>query len=245
MADKPEKQERDYFLEGSQKTRKVDVAYTDFVRKMRLILPILAVAVVAVLLIWSGDQDSIIVEEQQAEEQQYERYQTVQQNELLNPRFESVDGNNNPYTVTADRALQKENNENVVILEKPRANIQLNAESWLSIQANYGEYEQELQNIKLEDDVRLFHDSGHQIFAMDFMFEKASNRGWTKQPIHGSGPDGSIRATGVNIDQNDKQILFNGPAKLVLNNAGILDLEPPTSNDIPAVSDITEEGEAQ
>ena len=103
---------------------------------MRLVLPLFALSLLAIVFSWGTfTQDDILPQIDPAEAPQ-----TIGKNELLNPRFESNDDKNQPYTITAKRAIQGETNEDLVILEDPLADILLENGNWIAIKAEQGAY---------------------------------------------------------------------------------------------------------
>jgi hypothetical protein len=75
--------------------------HSSLVRRMRLILPVLALAVFVILITWKSDNASL-APVPRAEISP----ETVAQNELVKPKFQSEDKSGQPYTITADKATQ-------------------------------------------------------------------------------------------------------------------------------------------
>src|SRR5690606_31047360 len=133
--------------------------YSVFIRRMRLILPLVALGLAAVVFTWSAVQDTTLVPVQEKPGKD----QIIGKNELLNPRFESKDDKNQPYTITAQRAIQGKEDENLVMLEKPMADMLLTSGNWIAIEASNGTFRQDSQKLLLTGDVRLFHDEGYEM----------------------------------------------------------------------------------
>lgn len=208
-------------LSAGHKKRSFDFGYSGFIRKMRILLPLAALCIIAVLFSWNLlKTDAIIVQTTDSS-----KNEAATRNELLNPRFDSVDDKNQPYTITADRAVQSEGSKNAMHLEKPMADIILKNGNWLAIQSNKGTYDQGAQTLKLEEDVMLYHDQGYSLkmAALDIDL-----RGYTAHhegTIEGQGPAGLLSAQGVNADSKAQKIIFKGPAKLVIFTGADLNLE--------------------
>ena len=88
------------------------------VKKLRLALPVIAGAIVVFMFVWS-DMESVAPPPRK----ETVAPQSIGRNELLNPRFESEDANQQPYTITAKKAFQESSDLNRVILDKPVADI--------------------------------------------------------------------------------------------------------------------------
>src|SRR5690606_11837427 len=101
-------------------------AYTAFVRAMRIALPLAALAIIVIIFAWPNmHEDSLSVTAGKTQPPA-----TIGKNELVNPRFESKDEKNQPYTITATRAVQGSTHEELIILEKPVADMVLNSGNW-------------------------------------------------------------------------------------------------------------------
>ncbi len=193
----------------------VNIAHTKWVRRMRLMLPLIALFIIGVLLGWSelSDEQTIPVQEQQTSTQ------SIGKNELVNPRFESTDEKKQPYTITALRAVQGENNENLIMLEKPVADILLNSGNWLAIQADQGAFREDTQRLLLKDNVKIFHDLGYQMTTPQLHVDMNKEYAWSQKDIYAQGPAGTLQAKGMELYSTTGRLVFTGPAKLTLNKA--------------------------
>jgi lipopolysaccharide export system protein LptC len=188
--------------------------YSKFIRRMRLILPMVALALVAIVFAWGNMSDENIVPVKDAKNAP----QTIGKNELLNPKFESMDDKKQPYTITAKRAVQAKEGENTVILESPTADMLLNSGNWIAIKAIEGAYKQDDRTLLLEGDVKLFHDNGYEMEMAKLNIDLNSNKAWSDTEVKGHGPAGTLVAKGLQADSNSGSLIFNGPATLVLVN---------------------------
>lgn len=185
--------------------------YSAFIRKMRLILPIIAVSLIAVVFAWSNMGDDNLITAQSPEAPK-----TFGKNELLNPKFESVDDKKQPYTITAQRAVQGTNNEDMVILEQPLADMLLNSGNWVAIKAKEGAFSQKKNQLLLRGNVELFHDKGYQMTMAELHVDMDKNTARTDTDVNGQGPLGTLEAKGLNADNTKGYLSFTGPARLVL-----------------------------
>src|SRR5688500_18169303 len=94
--------------------------YSLVVRWMRLVLPLIALCVIGVLIAWPRMEEAMMPVARQASSMP-----APAKNEVLNPRFESLDNSNQPFVVTAARALQDLKDPDLVLLQKPAAEITL------------------------------------------------------------------------------------------------------------------------
>ena len=188
------------------------VRRTTLVKKLRLILPLIAGLIVVVMFVWS-DMESVAPPQRKEDVSP----QSVGRNELLNPRFESEDASQQPYTITATKAFQDSKDMNLINLDKPVADISLKDNAWLAVQSEKGEFEQVKQNLMLQGNVKLFHDDGYEMLTDKVEIDMIGEKAVSKTPVSGHGPIGSIKAQGLTADGKTGILSFQGPATLILN----------------------------
>lgn len=193
--------------------------YTRYVRTMRLLLPLAAAGLVGLLIAWPRLEGAL-----EPVPAQTAAPQSVKKNELTSPRYESQDSKGQPFTITAARAIQSEQDINVVVLEKPAADIFLNGGAWVAAQADQGFYRQQEEKLLLRGNVRLFHDKGYEVKTGKLLVHIKSREAWSDQPVAGHGPAGTLEATGLTFQggeegANEEKLIFTGPVRLVLNKA--------------------------
>lgn len=204
----------------SGERRKVGTAYSRFVRIMRYVLPLAAIALTVVIILWEDmgatvskvDQARLMPEVEEA------------RGELLNPRFDSTDTDGRPYTVTAARAAQDANNPKVMNMEMPQARIQMNEAETMEGRAQSGVYEQEAGKLYLRGAVQLDHAAGYTLTSDELRVDLKTGQAFSDLPVHVAGDMGTIDALGLEADNERGLVVFKGPAKLVLVEAGNLSL---------------------
>ena len=136
-------------------------------------------------------------------------------NQLVNPRFDSVDDKNQPYVITAESALQNLKSEHIA-LEKPLADIVLNSGQWMALRSDKGEFNQKTQKLRLDENVKLYHDAGYQFSMQALDINLKANTVSSDTDVTGHGPLGTLDAKGLEASGESEQLIFIGPAKLVL-----------------------------
>ncbi len=194
---------------------KINRGYTRFVKHMRYALPLLAAALIVVVITWPEMDDQIVVI--QKNEIIPSDQTEIGENELLNPRFETTDAQNQPMNVTAERALQNQENPNLVRLEQPKADIKMKDGSQVNIKALDGTYEQETEKLFLQNDVKFKHESGYELQAEELRVDMKTQEAFSDKNVRIEGPDAEIEATGLEGNMNDGVLIFKGPAKLTIN----------------------------
>ncbi len=186
------------------------LSYTRFVRWMRFLLPMAALAILAVLVAWPDMKDVAVSVEA------VDVTSTPGQTELVSPRFESQDDDEQPFTITASRAIQSQFRDDLVILEAPLADMTLKDGAWVAAEAKEGAYMQEKRKLVLQGNVKLFHDRGYEMRTEKLHVDLARKVAWSDVPVNGHGPAGTIEAAGMRAQTEDGVLIFTGPAKVVL-----------------------------
>jgi lipopolysaccharide export system protein LptC len=214
IRDEPARKNRLKQLSSTNKsTSKINQKHTKIVRFLRIILPLIAIAIVGTLLSWSSLEKTM-----ETIPDHSILPKTIGKNELIEPRFESEDDKKQPFIITAKRAFQSDKDQEIIFLEAPEAEITLNDGAWLAIESNHGAYKQNDERLLLEGLVKLFHDAGYQMETEKLKVNLKNKKAWSETKVSGQGPAGSLLAdNGMTIDTETGIIIFKGPAKLILN----------------------------
>ncbi|MGB4057734.1 MAG: LPS export ABC transporter periplasmic protein LptC [Alphaproteobacteria bacterium] len=188
-------------------------AWTRLVRKMRLILPLAALALFAVVFVWSDMRSNNILPAKELA-----KAPVIGKNEILNPRFESTDSSGQPFVVSADQAIQNKDDENLIMLEKPLADMTLKSGEKISGNASRGSFRQNNKTLLLRGAVDLAHDKGYHLKTEELDIDLQNNTAFSKVDVTGNGPEGTLTAKGLEGYADKGLLIFNGPAKLVLTN---------------------------
>lgn len=200
----------------SGERRSASEGYTKFVRVMRFILPLVAIALTAVIVLWDEmgarmskvDQAKFMPEVEQA------------RGEMLNPKFDSTDSEGRPYSITADKATQDQNDPKIMLMQNPESFIKLGQDENMSGRSKSGVYEQEIGKLYLSEAVQLDHSSGYTLQSNELRIDLKTGQAFSDQPVHVEGKMGTIDANGLEADNNSGLVIFKGPATLILVEAG-------------------------
>ena len=184
--------------------------YSAFIRSLGIALPLIAIAITAIVFSWDVLKTNDI-----AAVPDIKTAKTIGKNELLNPKFDSVDNKNQPFYITAKRALQDQDDA-LMLLDEPMADIALNNGNWLAVTARQGAYRQETQRLLLKDNVTLFHDAGYKVTTQELAVDMNVGTAQTETSISGHGPLGTLNAKGMHAASKTQTLIFTGPAKLVI-----------------------------
>ncbi|HEY4134410.1 MAG TPA: LPS export ABC transporter periplasmic protein LptC [Alphaproteobacteria bacterium] len=209
--------------------------YSRFVTLMKLVLPTVAVALVALVLVWpqlQSREGGFKLDFAQLKIGDAERLR------MVSPRYTGRDENNLPYEVTADSANQDTPKADDIGLEGPKADMTLSDGTWIAIEAPEGNYGQKTQMLDLSGGVNLFHDSGYEFNSPTARVDLAKGNAEGHEPITGHGPFGEVEGEGFQLIDKGKTIIFTGKARVVLypepDAPGAASNEKPASNAKPA-----------
>jgi lipopolysaccharide export system protein LptC len=207
-ASRPERLTR---MAGTREVRPGNPYYTRFVRTLKLVLPLIALALVGMVMAWPKMNTIPPVPSSTPPAQQQ-----VNSNELLHPRFQGEDSKNQHFVVTADRAIQSARDPDVLLLDQPRGHYVLTNGTVLDAEAVKGAFRQHAQRLLLEEKVVLHQNQGYIMRTERLMVDTGTKRSWTDLPVRGDGPAASIVATGLQSDNENGTLIFTGPATLTL-----------------------------
>jgi len=193
--------------------RRASARYSLFVTLMRFVLPAVALALVAIVVIWPQFHSGKVRFHLKFAEVSPNAAKTLS---MVKPRFTGVDKGKRPYTVTAEKALQVAGGSPLVDLEKPVADVTLTDGTWVALRSTEGTYNQSTGTLDLRGTVSLFQDKGYEFETTRAFLDLKDGSAHGEQPVEGQGPFGRLTSQGFRISQHGKYVVFTGPAKLVL-----------------------------
>jgi len=137
---------------------------------------------------------------------------------IRNPRYQGVDEQSRPYTVTADSAVQA-GNEEVVQLQAPRADLALTDGGWVYLEAREGRYDKPGSHLDLAGQVTVHHDDGTQFVTERAALDVAGGNAEGDDPVAVQGPFGTLTAEGFRLVDRGQVVIFKGNARAVLEGA--------------------------
>jgi lipopolysaccharide export system protein LptC len=186
--------------------------YSLFVRILKYTLPLAALAIVG--LLFSRLNTTTNPQLQNLAASPESEKTTPGQIELVQPKYEGVDEQGRPYTVTADKAVRAVNEPDTVLFTTPMASITLSDDSWLATQAKTGTFDHKTEILDLKDGVSLFHDSGYGLQTPELRIYLKQKTARAPKPVQGQGPAGTLTARDLSVLDGGNLIVFGGPAKV-------------------------------
>lgn len=133
-------------------------------------------------------------------------------NQMQKPHYQGLDASNNPYTVIADRAVQKD--KDTVMLFNINADMQQKNGAWLALNSGTGELNLQTKHLILKDGVNMFYEGGYEFETDDAQVDIQKGTAYGDSPVKGQGPMGTLRAKGFEVEERGKVIRFKGSVKL-------------------------------
>ncbi len=179
--------------------------YTRFVALSKLLL-ILAIVGAVVAVVWTASDSN-------SEKAGRLVFSGAQKNvtlinEMIAPNYRGVDAKNQPFTLTAKRAVQKD--EHNIDMENLRADLMQQDGAWLALDAAVSEVNTQTKQLELGGGVAIFYEGGYE-FRTDRMYVDI-DKGNARSDVHveGQGPTGTLKAESFELFNRGEVIIFNG-----------------------------------
>src|SRR5437868_7544624 len=123
---------------------------------------------------------------------------------MLNPRYAGNDRLGRPYVVTAAVGHQAPDRQDLMSLERARAEMKSHSGADIVVTGDTGIYQSQTQLLDLLGNVTLTHENGTRFVTQRARLDAAHNTAEGNDPVEGHGPSGDITAQGVRIfDKGD------------------------------------------
>ena len=137
------------------------------------------------------------------------------------PRFESIDSANRPYTVVAATAWREDAGGDRVFLVDPEADMPDAAEGGMIVVAARGVLDRDREFLVLDGGVEMRTGSGTELLTDSASFDMRAGEAVTDDPVQGRGPWGRLDATGCAWRSEGRILRCGGRPTLVLYPRGI------------------------
>lgn len=188
-------------------------AYSAMVGLMKLVLPSVALALIVLVIVWPRmfpDDQRFALETADVPVTDIERPT------MLGARFHGTDDAGRPVIVTAASLAKDREQDRLVRLEAPQADMTLENGSWMTLTARDGTYQEDTKILDLSGDVRVFHDDGFEMHAETAHVNTDTRYTYSTDPVTGQGPLGTIEAAGIEVYDGGRLVIFPGPARMVM-----------------------------
>jgi lipopolysaccharide export system protein LptC len=133
---------------------------------------------------------------------------------IVAPRYQGVDEQNRPYTVTAAVAIQGQN-QDLVDLSAPRADL-LMTDGWVLLESREGRLDKARNHLDLRGEVTLWHDGGNLLVTEEASIELKEGAASGDKPVAAQGPFGTLISEGFRLYDKGAVVVFTGRARAML-----------------------------
>jgi lipopolysaccharide export system protein LptC len=185
---------------------------------LRVLLPLLAVVLVALVLAWPQIMRHSGVEVPTVLLGDAEQADTLR---MDRPRYVGQTRSERPYEVTARAASLDPLRANIVFLDQPAADIALADQGAVRLMAANGTYDRDTERLLLDGGIEVVTSSGYRFVTPSARIDLAKGqvRGW--KPIEGVGPAGALSADRFEIQDTGDLLRFDGRVRVTVPPGGL------------------------
>jgi len=134
---------------------------------------------------------------------------------VVEPRYQGLDEQSRPYTVTADVAAQTDAPD-IVDLARPRADILMTDGSWVLLESREGRFDKARNRLDLTGEVTLWQDGGNLIVTEAAEIDLAEGAASGDRAVTAQGPFGTLTSEGFRLTERGQVVVFTGRARAML-----------------------------
>ncbi|MEO1089999.1 MAG: LPS export ABC transporter periplasmic protein LptC [Pseudomonadota bacterium] len=198
---------------GARRARPAGL-YSGFVRFMRIMLPVAALGILAVIVLWprlQGLDTGLIVP--QVGDLDLEADGRVR---LDQPRYVGRGDDGDAFSVEAEAGRVDPRAPNRIELERMRADLPGSDERQVELRAAEALYDRDQDTLDLGGEVRLVTSDGYELRTTSAHVDVANGTVATTAPVDGDGPTGTIVADRMDAADGGAVITFRGNVHVVI-----------------------------
>jgi lipopolysaccharide export system protein LptC len=188
--------------------------YSRFVSWMKIALPLSAIALLALVLFYSGvfsERDRLAIKFREIASFNNDL-------RMVSPHVSGLDSNGRPYLLTADTATQAKDEPSHITLENLQADLKLsNDGEWISLTATSGVLDSETEKLDLQQKIDVYASNGYEFHGTSGTVNFRKGTFFANQPVEGHGPAGTLRADKMAALDGGQKLIFMGNVKMRLN----------------------------
>ncbi|TDQ82126.1 lipopolysaccharide export system protein LptC [Dongia mobilis] len=178
---------------------------------LKILLPIVAIATVAYLGLWSYRQ----ISETRITVEAVETPPLVDTGmKVSGIAFEGRNKSDRPFSVTALTATETTDNKDLIRLEEPQAQIELSESSWFAVTARSGMFDRQHERVELDGAVTIYHDNGMTFVTEKALIDLTTNDASSPVRVTGSDERRELTAEGFELLENGRVVLFKGQSHM-------------------------------
>ena len=178
----------------------------------KIILPLVAIGVVALVFVWSKVNLEVIRLQISETEVAPEDIDAIS---MTNARFAGSDERNRRFVVTAEEASQAIGEENSIDLRRIEASIILASGDTVVIDADTGVYRRDEKRLSLAGGVSVSHDRGFVLNTARADIDLRDKTASGDAAVTGAGPDGELWAEGFRVVDDGNLIELIGRSRVL------------------------------
>lgn len=188
--------------------------YSRFVAIMKRALPLAAAALLAAVLVYALQPRQ---EKGQRVAMSFQRLGIVNDDlAMMKPRLTGTDDEGDPYTVTAEEAIQDRSDAKRAALKTVQADMTLKGGSWIDTQAPRGILDARNRHLELLGGISVYSDSGYELHTEAAQVDMRSAIIGGDRPVAGQGPFGTFRADKFRIDRRARLVFLHGNVHMTI-----------------------------
>jgi lipopolysaccharide export system protein LptC len=196
-----------------QGRRALSRRYSRFVNLAKIALPLTALGLVLILVAWPQGQETdstfrvslAALPEGDAGDAGMTR-----------ARFVGTDSQNQPFVITAERAVPNAINPERIALHTLQADITLDTGAWVSLISASGLYDRTQQSLALGGGVELFADNGFAMHTPSARIDLIDGTARGTEPVSAQGPLGTLDADSFRMERDGRRLFFMGNVRMTL-----------------------------
>jgi lipopolysaccharide export system protein LptC len=191
-----------------------------FVRSLKIVLPLLVLGFVAYLLVspLSHNKEVSFLLDKKKVATASERLKTQV------ARYQGVDDQGRPFTVEADRAVQKTSQVPIVDITGVRARMQLK-DGPAVMTADSGRYHMDQQKMDVDGPIHVTAADGYRLQTRNVTVDLNDHSLSGRQGVEGQMPLGHFSAAGMAASMRDRHVTLTGRAHLHIDQGGLKKLK--------------------
>lgn len=198
-----------------QRTVVVTPGYSRMVGTLKWLLPVAAVALLAMVFLWSAlkPKNVATITLDLAGGTTLSKSGELT---MVKPRFFGVDAQKRPFVVTAVSATQDRDDKNRIGMESLQAEMTMRDGRWLTVMAPAGLFDRTAATLRLEGPVDFYSDDGFEFHAVHADIDLQAGSALSRAPVHGQAPFGDISAEGLEISESGQVLRFFDGVRLLV-----------------------------
>lgn len=188
------------------------ISYGRGARIAKITLPLLALGLAGLIFAWSQINPVITRFPISETELAPEEIDTIT---MANARFAGVDAEGRSFNVTADRAIQSVDDDQHIVLQRPKADIMLADGTKIAIRSDTGGLQRDTRILDLFGSVTLVQDGGYEFRTTKARIDLNGRTAAGDAIVEGHGPTGEIRADGFEITDRGERVVFRGRTRVL------------------------------